>query len=352
MTTGHVVQHAAVSRFPFIDAIKAIASQLIVLHHLAFYGPMSDYARTISPGLMSWFSQHARIAVQAFLVIGGFLAAQALTSDGRFAKPVGQLLWRRYLKLAIPYVIALLLAIAAAAISRRLMTHDSIPDAPNLLQFIAHLLLLQNIFGFDGLSAGVWYIAIDFQLYAVLLLILRSAHRVWPEQRGFGQGCVIALVIASLYFFNRDAAWDNWAIYFFGAYGLGAIAYWGTRSREIDGWAIATAAVAAFALAVDYRSRILVALLVAVALGLSRYSGLIAIWPKTKCLSWLGQISYSVFLIHFPVCLVVNAIFERFVPHSPMIQFGGMLMAWIASIACGALLYREVEQRAAAWLRR
>ncbi|MFT3960675.1 acyltransferase family protein [Propionivibrio sp.] len=350
--TAHTVQ-PAVSRFPFIDAVKAIASQLIVLHHLAFYGPMSDYARAISPGLITWLSQYARIAVQGFLVMGGFLAAQALARDGRpVAKPVGKLLWRRYLKLAIPYLVTLLLAIAAAAVSRHLITHDSIPDAPGLFQFIAHILLLQGVFGFDGLSAGVWYIAIDFQLYALLLIILRSADRIWPERPGCARGCVIALIVASLYVLNRDAAWDNWAVYFFGAYGLGAIAYWGTRPGQTDWWAIATAVAAAVALVVDYRSRIFVALLVAIALGLSRCSGIIATWPRTRLLAWLGEISYSVFLVHFPVCLLVNAVFERFVQHAPAIQFAGMLLAWFASIACGALLHRAVERRAAGWLKR
>ena len=59
------------SRLPFIDALKAVAVQLIVLHHLAFYGPMSDHAYALIPDLISWLSQHARAVVQVFLVIGG-----------------------------------------------------------------------------------------------------------------------------------------------------------------------------------------------------------------------------------------------------------------------------------------
>ena len=63
------------TRLALIDAFKAIASQLIVLHHLAFYGPMSDVAQDLAPALFAWLSQDARIAVQLFLVISGFLAA-------------------------------------------------------------------------------------------------------------------------------------------------------------------------------------------------------------------------------------------------------------------------------------
>lgn len=337
-------------RLPFIDAIKAIASQLIVLHHLAFYGPMSDYAQEISPDLIAWLSQHARIAVQAFLVMGGFLAAQALAHEGRLVdKPVGQLLWKRYVKLAAPYLCALALAIAAAAVSRSLIAHDSIPDVPSLAQIVAHAFLLQSVLGFDGLSAGVWYIAIDFQLYAFLILILWTARKATPA---IGFSAVIALAAASLLAFNRNAALDDWAIYFFGAYGLGAIAYWDTRRGRIGPWMTSIVIIAITALCLDYRIRILVALLVASSLGFARFTGFIERWPQSRALGWLSQISYSVFLTHFPVCLVVNALFERLAPHTPGIQFAGMVLAWIASIAAGALLHHWVEIPAAQSTRR
>ena len=59
--------------------------------------------------------------------------------------------------------------------------------------------------------------------------------------------------------------------------------------------------------------------------------------------SGLGRISYSVFLIHFPVCLVVNATFTRFMPAEPEWQALGMLTAWASSLAAGALFFRWVE---------
>ena len=98
---------------------------------------MSDHAHSLLPTLVSWLSQEARIAVQAFLVIGGFLAAQSLAPGGVLlaARPLS-LLWRRYLKLVTPYLAAVLLGIACAAIARRLMTHDSLPGLPTLPQAV------------------------------------------------------------------------------------------------------------------------------------------------------------------------------------------------------------------------
>lgn len=68
-----------------------------MLHHLALYGPMSDWTRQLAPGRVGWFSQHARIAVQIFLVVARFLAARSLASDGvlRSERPL-TLLWHRF----------------------------------------------------------------------------------------------------------------------------------------------------------------------------------------------------------------------------------------------------------------
>jgi peptidoglycan/LPS O-acetylase OafA/YrhL len=58
----------------------------------------------------------------------------------------------------------------------------------------------------------------------------------------------------------------------------------------------------------------------------------------------MGKISYSVFLIHFPVCLLVNAAFTRFVEPEPELQAFGMLVAWGFSLAAGAAFHRWVEE--------
>ena len=341
---------SAPTRLAFIDALKAIASQLIVLHHLAFYGPMSDVASELAPTLFSWLSQDARIAVQIFLVIGGFLAAKALAPAGQLISvaPLG-LLNKRYLKLVIPYLAAVLLSILCAAIARSLIDHDSIPNPPTVWQMLAHIALLQNILDFDSLSAGVWYIAIDFQLFTLLLATLwlaRSAGGASTQK--LGMFLVSALALASLLYFNRDSNWDNWALYFFGAYALGTLAYWLSEAEHPHGLLLMAIVVTAILL-VDFRSRIAVALLAALALGVARRSGFMESWPRGNALAYLGKISYSVFLVHFPVVLVVNAVFTRISPQSPAINAFGMVFAWAASVAVGGVFFLVIENRASYW---
>lgn len=335
------------SRLACIDALKAVSSQLIVLHHLAFYGPMSDAAYSLAPGMLDWLSQYARMAVQVFLVVSGFLAARSLAPSGllQTRRPVVAV-WRRYQKLVVPYAVAIVVAVTGAAVARAWMSHDSIPAPPQLMQFLAHLLLLHNVLDFDALSAGVWYVAIDLQLFALMVGILWLARGLRPGRR-LGMVMVGILVAASLFWFNRDATLDMWAVYFFGAYGLGALAWWASQPGRGATAMTAMAALGGIALAVDFRERIALALATALVLAVARRGGWLETWPggavSGRLVAYFGKISYSVFLVHFPICLVVNGLVSHFAPGEPVLNALGMGVAWAASNAAGALFHRYVE---------
>ena len=334
---------------PLVDALKAIASQFIVLHHLAVYGPMSDVVYEHASGLFDWLYYDARMAVQVFFVVSGFLAARTLAPDGipAFSSPLA-LLWRRYCRLAIPYLAAILISVGAATVARGWMEHESVPGAPTLSQFLAHVFLLHDILGYEALSAGVWYVAIDFQLFGlmvVLLWIARPSSGAATAHRWLAPFLLSLLAIASLFHFNRDPDWDSWALYFFAAYGLGALAYWASERTHSAIWLGGLAAVVLISFVVDFRARILVALAVALAIGVARRTGVFERWPTVPLLSFLGRISYSVFLVHFPVCMLINAAVFRFFRADPVANLLGLFLAWGASIAAGWLLYHLVESR-------
>ncbi|WP_298235853.1 acyltransferase family protein [uncultured Azohydromonas sp.] len=350
----------AAPRWAHVDALKAVACQLIVLHHLAFYGPMSDTAAELAPELIGWLSQHARVAVQVFLVLGGFLAARSLAPQARLKPGVApwELLGDRYARLVLPYAAMLLISIAASALAREWMDHDSISDPPRLGQLLAHLLLLHDLLGVEALSAGVWYVAIDFQLYAMLLALLVLARRLEqgegrPQRRYLAPVLVLLGVAAALLYFNLEPDWAVWAPYFFGAYGLGVLAGWWTAPRLRLMPLAALALLVGVALLIEFRTRIAVAAAVALLLALLQWRPQ---WvPRAdgrlgRLTAAISRSSYGVFLVHFPVCLVVNAAFTEFVPAEPVPQALGMLVAWGASMVAGALFHRHVEQRAMAWV--
>ncbi|WP_114972065.1 acyltransferase family protein [Rhodoferax ferrireducens] len=315
-----------------IDALKLLASQLIVLHHFATYGPLADALGRAAPALSTWFYDYARMAVQVFLVLGGYLAVRSLAPAGEFR---GGTPWRailqRYQRLILPLLVALLLAVASAALARQWLSDDFIPGAPAWGQALAHAGLLHGVLGVDSLSAGVWYVAIDFQLFALMALLLWLGRRpCWP------QTLLLGLMLASLFFFNRDADWDNWALYFFGAYGLGAAAFWAGNARR-PGWLLVLlAGVGLLALVFDFRERIALALTVALLLGLFQWCQNTAASSPVRLpaslsnvVALLGKTSYALFLVHFSVLMLGNALFAR-------LGLGGTWPAVLFLLGCWA----------------
>jgi len=347
------LRHA--QRLPLIDLLKVIASQLIVLHHLAFYGPMADRAAPLMPRVIDWLADPARMVVPVFLVVGGYLAALSLAPDGRVRTPtrVRSRLFERYLRLVLPLALALLLAIAAAALARGWMAHPSVPPAPRPMQFVWHLLLAQDLIGVEALSAGIWYISIDLQLYAALLLwlalvaaLLKGSNTI---RRTLPWGVVVAVAWSAVCV-NRNSTWDICAPYFFAAHGLGALAAWARGGRSARAaFALALLGVL-FGLWLEWRGRLALATALAVLLWAGHaIRGRLTAWPGAarpaglNALHCLGQISYATFLVHFPVCLVVNAAFTAFVPPLAWLQAIGVLLAWGGSIAAGALFHHVAE---------
>ena len=340
-------------RQAMIDLLKAVSCQMIVWHHLAFYGPMSDVVHPQARWLIDNLYRYGRAAVYVFLVVAGYLAAASLMpAPGRTGAlfrrlPPARIAFDRYLRLARPYWVAILIAILFAAIARQLFDHPATPAAPSAGQILAHALLLHDLLGFEALSAGVWYVAIDLQLYATLLLIVWLADRHGP---GGGPGAstlpivlCLGLMTAAWLGFGRDDRYDAWGVYFFGAYGLGIVARWGTAPDARRRWLPVFAALAVVALAADPRARTVVALAAAALLMTGRAPG----WADARIVRLGSRISYAVFLVHYPVCLLVNAVVFRFWGSDLTANATGLVVAWLLGNAAGWILYRVLEVGAA-----
>jgi len=218
-----------------LDVLKAVGCVLIVLHHLAFYGPMSDVVMQVLPGLVEWLYDRARLAVQVFLVCGGFLTAASLSKlQNLDVRSSLKLLWKRYLRLVMPLLAALSAVVVVSEIIRPQFDHSSLSALPTWWQAWAHVALSQHLLNMEALSAGVWYVAMDFQLYATALVVFLVAQRLAAGSAAvpavWRQRLWLLLTAGSLLWWSGNESLDDYAVYFYGSYGLGYLAY---KSREI-----------------------------------------------------------------------------------------------------------------------
>lgn len=352
-----------VDRSLLIDGLKALAAQTIVIHHLVSYGPMAEAAGVAAPGLVSWFGYYGRWAVQVFLVLAGYLTAQALCGRETGLSHPWSLIAKRYVRLVWPFGVAITLAVIAAEMARFWTQDPILPESAGLMQYLSHWLLVHGVMGHESLSTGVWYVAIDFQLFVLTVLLLWSSQALrWG---GWAPLLIGALTMASLVWIRTWSDWDNWAPYFYNAYGVGLLMGWLTRrQQEVLPWVrvvlFAVLGVLVWQFVITLNGRLVVILAVAVLLWVASFP-LVRLVPNMlgglkpllgTAINYLGATSFALFLVHFPVSMLVNAAQDRFDWTSPQDGVMAMAFAWFCSMVLADVFYRFIERSGMALSRR
>ncbi len=96
--------------------------------------------------------------------ISGFVHVARHVAANLERPPRGWFIVRRYCRLGLPYLGAIALAVAACASARGWLSESVIGPPPTIARVLAHVVFLQDILGYDSLSAGLWFVCIDFQL--------------------------------------------------------------------------------------------------------------------------------------------------------------------------------------------
>ena len=302
---------------------------------------------------MTWLFEYGRYAVQIFLVMAGYLAAQSLSryANAKFSvNSLLKLILNRYLRLFAPYAAALIFTIACAYIARFWVNDEFVGQSETLSQFLAHLFFIQGILGLDSISAGAWYVAIDWQLYSVLAILFVS----FPSYRAL-IWLISILAVSSLLFFNRSGDYEAYFIYFIGSYGLGVLAYLASRFQDIGIQRVAKAALILIGLIIAAASfqqiwlRNFLAWFVALILfvwGNAQYPMDFAQKRLFKAIAWGSQRSYCAFLIHFAFILLANTLYIALGLHehqSGALALALMLGVLACSIFSANYFYRWVE---------
>ncbi len=298
---------------------------------------MADTMNLEWPHFIDWLYHSARLAVQIFLVVGGYLAAQSVMNRA-IDRPYVQIT-KRYLRLVPIYALALALITLAVHISRPSIHGEWLPAEATLAQFLAHVFLIHDLIGMEALSSGAWYVAIDFQLYVVLIFLCYALKDAGDKALSL---TIAALCTLSMWKFNRIDELDIWAIYFLAAYGLGVLAAWAKRSR-FDAIVFGiTTVLAVGALWVEFRTRLCLALLISVWLAI-KPKQMIHWTPMKRVVHRLANSAYVLFLIHFGLIVIFSAMWNKSHFYHPLTAFFITTFTWLCSVGLGLFLHEKAE---------
>ncbi len=337
-------------RFRFIDALRGIAALAVCWHHINLYGPLPDPASTVMPRWLNWAAVYGWAGVPTFFVISGFVIAYSVRGNWVTPRFLGNFALRRSLRLDPCYWAIIGLALFLNFLPDVFDLPSPHDNGLTAGQVLTHFVYLQNISAYDNLSAGFWTLCIEMQFYLLFCVMMAVAQRLSRrgEHNPYPGARVLALVylplaLTSLYVFNLDEGFDDWIIYFFSMFFLGAATWW-TLDRRLPAWMF-WSYLAAMAGRFVWKGGddLPFAIATGAAIYLVGRAGRLHSCLNFRPLQYLGKISYSLYLIHYPVShIVVNAGY-RLTGDSPWAAFGWLGLSVALSILAAHFLYLFVE---------
>jgi hypothetical protein len=336
-----------------VDGLRGFAALAVVLPHavglFVFAGAGGLSA------LMVRLSAFGHRGVEVFFALSGFVIAFSLRRTHLSPRGIGRFILRRSLRLDPPYWVALGL-FCAFVLLRGVMTGKpaELPSGPHLL---SHLLYLQDLLGYGQVNVAFWTLCIEFQFYLAFAVLLGLAQAL---SRRLGREGVLPLFFSAL--FVLSLAWParlldaksltSWLLPHAYIFLAGALTWWALEGRLPRAvWFAFTAVLwGLFLWRLD--SRLFVTAATTSALYLAGQRQRLQDWLAARPFQYLGRISYSLYLVHVPLCMLLLAVKVRVAPSSDGVALAFLGVVFAASIAAAHVLYTWVEAPCLEWTRR
>jgi peptidoglycan/LPS O-acetylase OafA/YrhL len=168
-----VVAHPAPPqrRLAGLDGVRGLAALFVVVHHV-FLRAFPGYPVDRAPFWAGWFI-YGRFAVVVFIVLSGFSLALSPARHGWRLDGVSRFAARRARRILPPYWAALAFSLAVAW----LVVPPPGQGAPGVKSVVVNGLLVQNLVGAPSPDRSFWSIAVEAQLYVVFPLLLLMVRR-------------------------------------------------------------------------------------------------------------------------------------------------------------------------------
>jgi peptidoglycan/LPS O-acetylase OafA/YrhL len=322
-------------RIEALDVLRGVAALSVVLWHWQHFFPL-DGVPSAMPlyWLLRPFYEAGHWGVDLFFCISGFvfflLYAEKIASDG--VTPL-RFFVLRVSRLYPLHFATLLTVVVLQHIYLTEHQHYFVYDDNSWSQFILHLLMLSNWFPNDLTFNGpAWSLSVEALLYVSFYIVcrMRSTHPAF----------IACMSIAGLLLWKWDSQIGRGFLAFYlgclSAMVVGQIQATRTVSLPV---VISALAVVVIALLAVYASNNLT--VAETAARVVAFPGLVMaaalfdrkIGAVTRRLQWLGDISYSSYLLHFPLQLTLAASGLKINYASPNTLLGFLAMLVAISLA-------------------
>jgi peptidoglycan/LPS O-acetylase OafA/YrhL len=318
------VPQPAKAKIGTVGALRGFAALAVCWYHFTFGQ---------SPRL-KWTGEYGWLGVHVFFVISGFIIPYSLYQYRYELSDYLRFLGKRLVRLHPPYLASIAVAVVLSGTTITLFPHAPISYVEiSLRQLLYHFFYLNDLVGKPWLNVAYWTLSIELQWYLLLGLtfpLLASRHRMMQIAG------VLLMLIGYRMVPGEHIIFHSVPIFLIGVFvfqyrvGLSSV------------WRMLISIAAMFAL---MRTPIgMPVSLVSTATGL-----LIAfVVIENRWCHRLGEISYSLYLLHVPVGLALMAILTR-LPYSGSYLAIIDLVIVFACLVVSGRFYRLVEEPSQRW---
>jgi peptidoglycan/LPS O-acetylase OafA/YrhL len=312
---AHAAQVSGSSKqqLPCLTALRGLAALWVVIYH---------YSVQCFPNLdvrpHTYLIHKGYLAVDMFFMLSGFVLAHVYHRP--FSESVtGRSYWKfiaARIARIYPLHLLVLLLFVATALTSHLMSGEAshvVRDVPlqgpqSVEAFFANLLMLQ------GLRAGTlswnypaWSISVEFMAYLLFPFLLPGIWRTSTRIKLFLAGLLFGLLVLLAYL--RQGDFDQWdgpitLLRCLPEFMLGTLLYCAFRVAPGNLWlnrdmsAFGVVALIVVGLHLNAADLLMIFLFAALILAAVLNNGAFARWANAAPLLWLGDISYSLYLLH------------------------------------------------------
>lgn len=336
-------------RYYTLDGMRGVAAIAVVLHHIGL-------------AVNEKLAQSGHIAVDFFFALSGFVLALAYTK--RLSEGIGFLRFMqiRAIRLYPLFVIGLLIGLVKAVGQIALRDPNALSPAGLTLSFITGLFMLPtpipDLVSMFPLNTPAWSLFLEMMVSTIFALFLfRFSNRSL---------FIVCLSSAIIYVIGVNIRGDGslgvgWSSFHFGlsriffAFPLGILIHrFFGKNRVIKSPAAFAFVAALIAILMSYMGShvrvvfdiVSVFIFIPVILIAGIHWEVGRLWQPL--FSFLGDISYPVYIIHFPILRIGLAINERL--DLPIVPFIFSLLVGIITLSTGLVYY--IDDPVRSWLNR
>lgn len=338
-------------RFPYLNALRGVAALWVVIVHVA----MMPQPRLELPSWLDIFVTKGVMGVELFFVVSAFSLCLSMPTHAGEARPLLGFALRRFFRIApLFYLMIVFTAFFNPA-----------SFAYNWKSILVNVLFVFNFVPGHGFQTSVvlagWTIGVEMVFYLIFPFVYARTKSLLLSITAL----FIALTIAKVFYmtvglFVNDPGPYNFSSIFFRApiFMFGLIAFYATpllNSRhnraQIGAALLASVPVQFFAnnsafvpfMEPYYWEGFMFGCLV-VGLGLYPIKLLV-----NRATEWIGEISYSVYLVHSPIIVMLFPLYKE-IQQSDISRTGGYFLSLAVTLVCvipvAAITYTFLEKPA------